>query len=96
MPAQQVGMFVTGMSSGTVTPPGSQGLLCLTGGTIHRYAADVQSAGPHGTFDLQIDVNAVPGHGAIQPGETWNFQAWFRDQNPTSTSNFTDALAIGF
>ena len=33
---------------------------------------------------------------AIQSGETWNFQAWFRDSNPTATSNFTDGLEIQF
>jgi hypothetical protein len=30
------------------------------------------------------------------PGETWYFQAWHRDANPTLTSNFTDAVSITF
>ena len=30
---------------------------------------------------------------AIQPGETWNFQAWYRD---SGSNNFTDGLSIGF
>ena len=30
------------------------------------------------------------------PGQTWNFQAWYRDANPTVTSNFTDAVGITF
>ena len=33
---------------------------------------------------------------AIQPGETWNFQLWYRDNNPQTTSNFTDAISIFF
>ena len=33
---------------------------------------------------------------AIQPGDTWNFTAWYRDQNPTPTSNFTDAVQVPF
>ena len=33
---------------------------------------------------------------AVQAGETWNFQAWFRDANPDSTSNFTDGVAGTF
>ena len=96
LPANQVGMFVTGMSSGTVTPPGAQGQLCISGGPIHRYVAGVQSAGSNGSISLSLDLTAVPGHGAIQAGETWNYQAWYRDHNPGSTSNFTDALAIGY
>jgi hypothetical protein len=27
---------------------------------------------------------------------TWNFQRWYRDLNPGSTSNFTDALRVTF
>jgi hypothetical protein len=27
-------------------------------------------------------------------GETWSFQAWFRDVNPGVTSNFTDGVAV--
>jgi hypothetical protein len=33
---------------------------------------------------------------AILPGETWNFQAWYRDLNPGTTSNFTDGISITF
>jgi hypothetical protein len=38
----------------------------------------------------------VPGNGPILQGETWNFQAWYRDVSPTQTSNFTDAVAVRF
>ena len=50
-----------------------------------------------GALHLKVDLTQLPplGH-AVQPGETWNFQAWFRDKNPTSTSNFTDGLSILF
>ena len=33
---------------------------------------------------------------AVQAGETWLFQLWFRDVNPGNTSNFTDGIAITF
>jgi hypothetical protein len=33
---------------------------------------------------------------AVLAGETWNFQAWYRDLNPTTTSNFTNAVSIAF
>ena len=96
MATNQFGYFVTGQGTSVIQPPGSQGLLCLDGSTIYRYASQVGNTGAAGGFELPINLNAVPGHGAIQPGETWNFQAWFRDANPGSTSNFTDALAVGF
>ncbi|MCP3916270.1 MAG: hypothetical protein GY711_12005 [bacterium] len=32
----------------------------------------------------------------FQPGETWNFQCWYRDNNPGPTSNFTDAVSVTF
>ena len=65
---------------------------------INRYASLIQSSGPTGSFSIQVDVDAMPTspNSPILPGETWNFQAWFRDNNPTSTSNFTDGLEILF
>ena len=78
-------------------PGGSQGNLCL-GGTIGRYVKDVASTGSNGEISLQINLDKLPAplNVAVNPGETWNFQLWFRDQNPEQTSNFTDALAIKF
>ena len=29
-------------------------------------------------------------------GQAWNFQCWFRDQNPGVTSNFTDATTVQY
>ncbi len=53
-------------------------------------------SGPTGS--LQVDLNAIPVN-PPQPalaGETWNFQCWFRDNNPALTSNFTDGLSVTF
>jgi VCBS repeat protein len=94
----QFGMFVTSRSQGFVMPPGSQGLLCLGGG-IGRYTQNIMDTGPGGVLTLQLDLAQMPTPGgpvAIQPGETWNFQLWFRDTNPGLTSNFTDGLSITF
>ena len=96
LPKNQWGYFVTGQGNGVTAPPGSQGLLCLDGMTIHRFVSQVQSAGSDGTIGFEPDLSSIPGHGAILPGETWNFQLWFRDQNPANTSNFSDALAVLF
>ena len=45
---------------------------------------------------MPVDLNGIPsgsGFVAVQPGETWNFQCWYRDG---ATSNFTDAVSITF
>jgi hypothetical protein len=33
---------------------------------------------------------------AVQPGDTWCFQAWYREVLPIQGSNFTDALSVQF
>ena len=37
-----------------------------------------------------------PAQQVVLPGEVWNFQAWFRDNDPRATSNFTDAVSVVF
>ena len=32
----------------------------------------------------------------VAAGETWNFQAWYRDANPGPTSNFTPSVSVLF
>ena len=96
LPTNQPGYFLGSMSQGLVlTPPGSQGTLCL-GGTISRFAAQLKNSGSTGSFTITVDLTAVPLHGSVQPGESWNFQCWHRDANPNPTSNFSDALSILF
>ena len=98
MPMNQFGYFLAGQTQGLIVMPGgSQGNLCLNG-TIGRFRKDVQSSGMDGEFSLDVDTNKIPLSPpvAILAGETWNFTAWFRDNNPTATSNFTDAISILF
>ena len=98
MPPNKFGYFLTSQTQGLVfNPGGSQGILCL-GGTIVRYAQSVLSTGSTGEFSLQIDLtNIPPPHNApVMAGETWNFQTWYRDNNPDQTSNFSDGLSITF
>ena len=49
---------------------------------------------------LVIDLGMLPQPSqfvAIQPGETWKFQAWHRDVNAAGpTSNFTSGVEIDF
>ncbi|MEZ6015010.1 MAG: kelch repeat-containing protein [Planctomycetota bacterium] len=101
LPPQTLGYFLTSNTQGlTVGPGGSQGDLCL-GGAIGRFVGPGQSlnSGPDGRIQLTIDLTSLPqpnGVAVVQPGETWNFQAWYRDANPGPTSNFTDAVAVTF
>ena len=98
LPRNQFGYFLTSMTQDFVANPGgSQGNLCL-GGTIGRFAQQVQNSGGAGEFGIQVDLTMLPPplNVAVQPGETWNFTAWYRDMNPTATSNFTDGRAVLF
>ena len=75
---------------------GSGGNLCL-GPPLGRYASQVNSTGTLGELTLMVNVETIPTPGGphhAQPGETWNFQAWYRDMNPGPTSNFTDAISV--
>jgi hypothetical protein len=98
MPANAFGYFIVSQTAGfAANPGGSAGNLCL-GGTIGRYDQSVQSSGATGAFGLAIDLTSIPmptGTVSAAAGETWRFQAWFRDaQGGSATSNFTDGLAI--
>ncbi|MEZ6015345.1 MAG: hypothetical protein R3F49_09550 [Planctomycetota bacterium] len=101
LPQGSSGCFLASRYQGApITIAGSDGLLCL-GGFIGRFvgAGQVQGAGATGTFSLPIDLTAMPtpfGAVVVQPGETWNFQAWYRNANPGPTSNFTDAVSVTF
>jgi hypothetical protein len=87
--------------SGGVTPPGSVGVLCLSG-SIGRYASTVLDTGAAGTFWLDLDPTAIPqptGAVAALAGQLWFFQAWHRDVRPGGgppTSNFTNAAGVPF
>jgi len=79
---------------------GSQGTLCVVG-PIGRYVGpgQVQLVRSSGMASLQLDLPQTPTPGGLVPvvaGQRWHFQAWYRDQNPTSTSNFTNGLTVDF
>ncbi|MFT4649413.1 MAG: hypothetical protein ACI9X4_002652, partial [Glaciecola sp.] len=100
LPQNQFGYFVGGTAQGLVIMPGgSQGNLCL-GGSLARFnaASQVGFTGTTGSFSIQIGLIQVPTDPSqpILAGQTWYFQAWFRDSNPATTSNFTDGLRVTF
>lgn len=99
LPHNQFGYFLVGSSQGSTAISGSQGLLCVSGqfGRFNR-PGQIGFSGSAGTLTLAVDLGNLPTFpaSAVQPGETWNFQAWYRDQNPGATSNFSEALGIMF
>jgi formylglycine-generating enzyme required for sulfatase activity len=102
LPQSSFGFFLTSTDRGSVFPVNnSQGRLCL-GGAIGRYVGpgQIQNSGSTGSFLLAINLTSTPqptGAVAVQPGETWNFQCWYRDAvGGSATSNFSDGLEVLF
>ncbi len=80
---------------------GSQGNLCIFGPYLgrHNRPGEVRYSGEAREFDLIVDLTNFPspsGSIMVQAGETWNFQVWYRDQNPGNTSNLTNAVSLTF
>ncbi|MEM6569139.1 MAG: VCBS repeat-containing protein [Planctomycetota bacterium] len=83
-------------------PPVGAGLLCL-GPPIGFFVApgQVARATSDGAASISIDLGALPQPGgamAAQSGETWAFQAWYRDRtvNGAATNNFTAGIRVTF
>ncbi|MCP3918770.1 MAG: hypothetical protein GY711_24755 [bacterium] len=110
LPPGEFGFFLAGPGTGTFAPPASCGVFCLGGGDtglLGRFNAPNQVfvVAPDGTGSLCIDLTAIPIAGvgpdgpftyAIQPGDTWNFQSWYRDSGCPVNNNFTDAVTVLF
>jgi len=95
MPTNEFGYFLCGQTQGfNPNPGGSQGTLCLSG-KIGRFSKQLQSSGGAGAFTINVDLTALPvwRNQSVLPGETWHFQAWFKDG---ASSNFTDGLSVLF
>lgn len=102
LPPSAFAFFITSQTQGFVVGPGgSSGNLCILG-SIGRYVGggQIQQANAAGEISLPIDLTQMPqplGAVAVAPGDTWNFQAWYRDSSATGpTSNFTNGLSVTF
>lgn len=87
----------------TVPMPFRNANLCVGpgGGALGLYRYEPpQFTGPFGAFTLQQVVSksqAFPAAARIQPGDTWYFQAWYRDAGACGQgSNLTNAYAVSF
>ncbi|MCP3917295.1 MAG: hypothetical protein GY711_17250 [bacterium] len=97
LPQNQLGIFLAGQTQGMLQPPLSNGVVCLAG-NIGRFnePQQVGQSGAQGRFELDVDLSNIPVNPptAVVPGDTWHFQAWFRDLDPGPTSNFTDGVSV--
>jgi hypothetical protein len=77
---------------------GSSGNLCL-GFPFYRFnkppVGQVLNSKSGGTFSFSPNFTNLPPGVTFLVGETWDFQAWFRD-GFASTSNFTDGIEVMF
>lgn len=100
MPNSVFGYFLLSTTQGFAAGAGgSQGNLCLSG-SVGRFSQAAASSMDRGSIELRIDLAAVPqpaGFVSVVAGETWNFQAWFRDAvGGMATSNFSNARSVVF
>ena len=96
MPTSKFGYMLMSNTQGFVGLfGGSQGNLCL-GGSILRFSKNVLNSGAGGSISFSPDLTSLPQGAVISPGTQWNFQFWFRDTNPTATSNTSNGLAVDF
>jgi hypothetical protein len=76
------------------------GNLCLSGSIGRVVGGQILNSGFFGGFATDVDLTSLPqpaGAVAVMSGETWHFQAWFRDAiGGQATSNFTDGWQITF
>lgn len=98
LPANQSGYYLASPNQTFVANPGgSDGNLCI-GSPSARLVNQIQNSGPSGMITVQVDTANMPTSPPqpILAGQTWNFQLWYRDFNPSPTSNFSGGLSITF
>ncbi len=93
-PGGKAGLFLFGPNQGFVPLfSGSSGNLCLSL-PIGRFP--LTGTCELGSAHQRLDLPSLPQNILMQPGSTWNFQMWFRDNDPGPTSNTTDGLSMTF
>jgi hypothetical protein len=101
LPTSSFAYFLASRMQGFVTNPGgSAGNICL-GGSIGRVVGGaIVNSGALGSVAVAANLGSMPqptGPVIVVPGDTWNFQTWYRDSvGGVSTSNFTDGVSVLF
>ena len=102
LPLNQTVLFVNSRETILVANPGgSQGDLCIGSFSLGRHVNDIRDSGATGTASLALDLANVPtnlGRTAVVAGETWYWQAWYRDieGGGAATSNLSSAVGVTF
>ena len=92
--------LLVGSETATGGAPFFNGLLCM-GGSLKRFWKHLNS-GHRGTVTFDEIIAGYQTTGVvITPGETWNFQVWFRDSPPNQTpcgqsANTTNGYTVTF
>lgn len=96
LPTDQFGMFFMSQSQ-TFVPlfAGGQGNLCVGGPQI-RFMQNIVNSGAGGAVSFSPDFANLPQGTVFEAGSTWNFQLWFRDNNPTQTTNTSNGVEVSF
>lgn len=104
VPPNTFGIFATSRATrAPFVPLGGAGNFCLgdaTGAGVGRLdgPGQVLGSGPSGELVLTVDLAMMPSDAAFvaaTAGETWSFQAWFRDQAMGAPSfNFSEGLMV--
>lgn len=74
---------------------GSQGTLCLQM-PILMFTPHVIPIDAAGVATIPVDFANLPPDVSLLAGDVWNFQFWYRDFNPGSTTNTSNAIEVSF
>ncbi len=94
----QSGLFFysANKASGGSGVPFGNGLRCIGGGGAQLFRLPVVTASAN-LLSYTLDLTHPPAGGQINPGSTWNFQAWFRDPMAGGAAfDTSDGLEIVF
>jgi hypothetical protein len=100
LPANAFGYFLASTTQGSSNPPNSMGTLCLGGDIGRGVGGAILNSGPVGIIRTSSALtlpHPVLGMVQVTAGDTWNYQAWFRDSaGGVATSNFSDAASLTY
>lgn len=94
LPPSQFGFFILGTEEASI--PLSSGTVCLTG-SIGRLLQSLANTGVQGTLEHPLDLQSLPIGSPNRPamsGETFHFQAWYRDTAPAGSFNLTGGAKV--
>ena len=99
IPAASFGLFLASQGVGSVACTGNCiGFLCLDPADVGRIGP-AMNAGSDLSFERLLDLTSIPTNpmASAMAGQSWYFQAWYRDtMSGSPVSRFTDSAGIVF